>query len=101
MTHDEMIGVIQAHKDGKAIQYRNIWHHVWDDCVGNNPKWAFNNTAYRIKPEPREPRVIWVNEYEDGLGGRCEPTKEEIISFRAIDRKRIGVRKFIEVIDEE
>lgn len=99
MTHDEMIAVIAAHKEGKRIQFKHKGTATWYEC--NDPNWGFDAYDYRIKPEPREPRVIWVNEYEDGLGGRCEATKEEIISFCAIDRKRIGVRKFIEVIDEE
>lgn len=55
MTHDEMIAVIQAHKDGKSILFRVI------DSNGNwmesNPSFDFSNYEYRIKPEP--PKEWW------------------------------------------
>lgn len=57
MTHDEMIAVIQAHKEGKQIQKRaksfsqNGWYAVSLD--GFN----FNLYEYRIKPDPQ---VIYV-----------------------------------------
>ena len=48
----EAIKVMQAYVDGKAIQYRDISLN-WVDC-GDNPKWQWFLTDYRIKPEPRE-----------------------------------------------
>ena len=51
MTHEEMIAVIQAHKDGKIIQSRDYIEDNWIDC---DPIWDFNESMYRIKPEPRE-----------------------------------------------
>lgn len=56
MTHDEMIAVIQAHKEGKQIEYRTInpespWVYV------KNPKWDFPQIEYRVKPEPR---TFWL-----------------------------------------
>jgi hypothetical protein len=61
MTHDEMIAVIAAHRDGKTVQckYRN--GSVWKDV--QNPAWSFGSFDYRIKPEPLE---CWVNVYEHG-----------------------------------
>ena len=53
MTHDEMIAVIQAHKDGKVIQWRDRHGGRWLDTV-DNPVWAFNLNIYRVKEEPRE-----------------------------------------------
>ena len=53
MTHDEMIEVIQAHKDGKIIQSRNKASK--DEWMLNlSPLWSFYDTDYRIKPESRE-----------------------------------------------
>jgi len=57
MTHDEMIAVIQAHKDGKKIELRslrfpNSWV-AWHGQTGFN----FGNAEFRIA---REPRKCWV-----------------------------------------
>lgn len=62
MTHDEMIAVIQAHKDGKAIEGRS------KDCLGKwcemkEPGWSFRTCEYRVK---REPRVLHITECSDG-----------------------------------
>ena len=59
MTHDEMIAVIQADKDGKVIQYFCDASGRW--IAAKTPQWDFQNTQYRIKPEPLE---CWVNVYE-------------------------------------
>jgi hypothetical protein len=50
MTHDEMIAVIQAHKNGKIIQYLRPNGLFADTAV--DPSWNFNRETYRIKPEP-------------------------------------------------
>ncbi len=53
MTHDEMMAVIQAHKDGKHIQCL-CKHpgapHEWVD-VPSSPVWDFHRFYYRIKPK--------------------------------------------------
>jgi hypothetical protein len=47
MTHDEMIALIQAHKDGKEIE---IWDGFkWVSDYGD-PCWYFSSFQYRIKP---------------------------------------------------
>jgi len=53
MTHNEMIEVIQAHRDGKKIEFAskdspNQWEYV------GNPIWDFHLGSYRIKQESRE-----------------------------------------------
>jgi len=53
MKHDEMIEVIQAHKDGKRIQLSGkhasaSWFDT--DCPG----FSFGEYDYRVKPEPRK-----------------------------------------------
>jgi hypothetical protein len=59
MTVDEMIEVLQAAKDGKAIQYRNI--DIGGDWIDCSKTCLYYTPEYRIKPEPRE---CWVTEYQ-------------------------------------
>lgn len=53
MTHDEMIAVIQAHKEGKLIEMHpkdrrgNHW------MIREKPTWNFEECLYRVKPEPK------------------------------------------------
>lgn len=51
MTHDEMIAVITAHKEGKAIEWRSSCSSKWL-VLGCNPTWNFGQYEYRIKPTP-------------------------------------------------
>ena len=53
MTHDEMIAVIQAHKEGKTIESRarGIGWAKWV-TLNEEPSWQFSEYDYRIKPEP-------------------------------------------------
>ncbi len=56
MTHEAMIEVIQAHKDGKPIQRRfyGAGSFPWEDLkVGHY--WNFADWDYRIKPEQQKP----------------------------------------------
>jgi len=83
MTHDEMIAVIQACKEGKVIQHRQKGWKSWTDTL--TPSWDFALREYRVKPEPRE---WWINVYPDdakyvycdvlaaqiGKGSRCVET---------------------------
>jgi hypothetical protein len=68
MTHDEMIAVIQAHKDGKVIEectngrYGNAG--AWGKS-GDWPVWDFRLKDYRVKPMPKE---YWLVPYK-GRGG--------------------------------
>ena len=75
MTHDEMIAVIQAHKDGKKIQlcHKPVHHNDWIDS--SNPLWNFGNTDYRVKPVPREwvvlvtPNTLDIRQFGEGERG--------------------------------
>lgn len=51
MTDKEIIEVIQAHIEGKQIQYYDNVRYEWLDCEDNNPCWNFYSTDYRVKPE--------------------------------------------------
>lgn len=66
MTHEEMIAVIQADKDGKAIEMDALHHegvteNGWCDYTGSG--FDFKELRYRIKPTPPKPREWWVNKY--------------------------------------
>jgi hypothetical protein len=62
MTHDEMIEVIQAHKDGKVIQrrLRVALNAEFTDRTLTNPYMDFAAFEYRVKPEPIE---YWLVPY--------------------------------------
>ena len=95
MTHDEMIAVIQAHKDGKAIQQNCLG--TWMDVT--NPSWDFHVFDYRIKREPRIAREVWLNQYGGQFyGSQVHPTKR-LAELNAIAPRTTQVR-FIEVIEE-
>ena len=51
MTHDEMIAVIQAHKDGATIEYKRIdTYKDWRPAIA--PSWDFAGFDYRVKDQP-------------------------------------------------
>lgn len=89
MTHDEMIAVIQAHKDGKKLEYRTKGMVGWDDVT--NVVWSFHSTDYRVKPEPR---TFWVNVYPTGEKFAYE-TKEDADGAASRHRKEC-----IEVVEK-
>jgi hypothetical protein len=67
MTHDEMIAVIQAHKDGKVIQrrYRNAISDTFRDRSRADHHMDFVSGEFRVKPEPKE---YWLVPYTHMLG---------------------------------
>ncbi len=57
MTDDEILEVVQAHKDGKRIEvYEGA---SWKICAFQ-PPWNFGMFDYRVAPEPRKPREWWI-----------------------------------------
>lgn len=53
MTHEEMIALIEAHRDGNTIQYRPKDSELdWNEKSPLNKLFDFKHTQYRIKPEP-------------------------------------------------
>ena len=65
-TIDEMSAVVQAHKEGKQIQY---WYSqdgnffetgTWEDCAGN-PVFNFGCYIYRVKPEPKKVPLAYAD----------------------------------------
>ena len=88
MTHEEMIAVIQAHKEGKAIEVTGAGIDEW--TVANSPLWDFNKYRYRVKRAPRE---IYLSERGGVFDSGLYKTRREAIAFGA---KAV---KFIEVIE--
>lgn len=59
MNIDEMILVLQGHKDGKDIQVKGRCDEKgWTPCPA--PLWMFESLDYRIKPEKK---VAYINIY--------------------------------------
>jgi hypothetical protein len=75
MTHDEMIAVIQHHKDGGKIEYITHGDKQWRELCFN-PLWNFATHDYRIKPEPRS---LWVVRFQSGNIASCYERKLEAI----------------------
>jgi hypothetical protein len=95
MTPQEMMGVIQAYVDGKRIQKTTSGRNNWvDEPLSWSISWDFSNYDYRIKPEPR---IIYVNEYPDGIGGLFHHT----VYYAKISAAPTCIRqvKFIEVLE--
>ena len=58
MTHDEMIAVIQADKNGETIEsfIKHEEGSTWRDV--RKIRWNFENADYRVKSKPFE---CWIN----------------------------------------
>ncbi len=52
MSDDQILEVVQAHKEGKKIQGKAPHgSNVWVD-LGNEVDWNFQSREYRVSPEP-------------------------------------------------
>jgi hypothetical protein len=88
MTHDEMIEVIEAHRDGYEIQVRPVDStYEWEKCI--DPSWNFSVSEYRTKP--REPRERF---FLDHGGDRLYPIRTESVSKAYRDGYRVA--RFVE-----
>ncbi len=78
MKNEEIVKVVQAHIDGKPIQFRRKttdYGVKWRSCVCD-PAWGFNTIDYRIKPEPRK-FIIYGNSI-DNLSTYVAPDSPEV-----------------------
>lgn len=98
MTHDDMIAVLQAQKDGKALQYhiRNVAGCTWGD-VPRGEMLNFVKKVYRINPvQPRQKKLRpWTeNDIENGAEFRNKNSgyKSLVISVQK-DGVRCGLEK--------
>lgn len=89
MTHDEMIAVIQHHRDGGKVEYHAGYDIGW--ICTDDPVWNFGECDYRPKPEPM---VIYV-EVSNETNALMRQSKHPIDRF--FDNSRII--KFIEAND--
>lgn len=95
MSHEEMIAVIQADKEGKTVEFRQRARSQWLDCM--EPIWDFSDFDYRIKPTPPKPREWWI--CYDSISDYGDPVNPLFWSVRQVTgRKQIHVR---EVLPEE
>ncbi len=72
MTHDEMIVVIQAHKEEREIECRRLnGIGGWEACTAHPSAMDFVHWEFRIKPEEKRPRE-WTVAATDFInsGGR-------------------------------
>jgi len=80
MTHDEMIEVIKAHKEGKKLQCRpkrsGKFEPPWMDFEeGEEPVWNFQYVEYRVKPEPL---TFYARIGDDGKVGGISKNRSHI-----------------------
>ena len=84
---DHMIAVMQAAKEGKAIQRRRRNHSAIDENWRDAPeqRWDWFTFDYRVKPA--EPRRVWLNWYptKKCRSSVCYDSREEAASFAIHD----------------
>lgn len=95
MTHDEMIAIIQAAKDGKKIQVRTK-----NPLYGGVRKWAnmspkiqefnFNSYEYRVAPEVREYTLVLNGEGKVLGGALGRPMDGQVLAYKS-DGKEWGI----------
>lgn len=64
MTHDEMIAVIQAHKEGKQIEFRAPPIGRW--CSASSPSWEFSRYEYRVAKTKKVGYIVLANSDSPG-----------------------------------
>ena len=98
MNYDQMIAVLQAAKDGKALQMqakkRGGTGGAWLDVA--NPLWNFACYNYRVKPEPR---VFYAILKEHG-SQRCFAYRDRELAEKLACSPNQKVVKLVEVLDD-
>lgn len=94
MTHDEMIAVIQAAKEGKELQskfrlMRGGEPNEWRELHRRSEHFDFADYDYRVNPEPPKPREFWIRR-------ACSPINDIIVEQKPILKDFIHVREVIE-----
>ncbi len=91
----ELLPIIQAFADGRTIQAHiyGEWRKV------TTPSFCLD-IKYRVKPEPPEPRVLYVNEYDGTLAWTTWLTKEKAGAVRGENSDNAKTVKFIEVRED-
>lgn len=99
MTHDEMISVIQAHKDGKTIQFRPKTPSSSGWGLVTDPEALLNFTKYEYRVAHRR-HEVWINEYPDGLCHSASYPSEESAK-RGAGSYALQAVHFREVMEDE
>jgi hypothetical protein len=89
MTHDEMVAVIEHHKNGGKVQYSVDAGETWHDAISH--AWNFGSLRYRIKPEPM---TIWLEINKWGKIDVAHYEKPETPTY-----KTTTLKKFVEVTE--
>jgi len=87
MTHDELIKVIEAHRDGKQIQLR--YHTVWRDidvAAYRIDELLEDEYKFRVKPEPRRGFFPDTFVYETRETAERHFPQAEIVEFVEVVR---------------
>lgn len=93
VSHDEMIAVIEHHKNGGKVEYRGRSEITWK-LVQGNPLWNFASHDYRIKPEPRS---LWVVRNQSGNLIISHETKDAAI-FASASISKGTIHQYKEVL---
>ncbi len=94
MTTKQKTEVMLAADRGESIEFARIasGDDSWMPC--KTPTWNWDSFVYRVKP--REPRRIFVNEYDRGLGVSVALTEDDARSNGGAARLR--TIEFVEVL---
>lgn len=93
VSHDEMIAVIEHHKNGGKVEYRGRSEITWK-LVQGNPLWNFASHDYRIKPEPRS---LWVVRNQSGNLIISHETKDAAL-FASASISKATIHQYKEVL---
>ena len=88
MTPESMLLVIQAHIDGKVVQFKHLGE--WEKTAFEPEVWDFVGMEYRIKPEPE---VIYMSKRPATTCG--------LYYWATCNKSDDGAVKFIQVLDDE
>lgn len=101
MTTDEhaahLIAIINAQRDGVALQYRELGSDKWVDRPANKQfGFDFQHYEYRIKSQAPKPRELWIcfneeAESDDKFDAVVYKTRQPTI----YGRKQIHVREVV------
>ena len=78
MTHEEMIALIEAHRDGQTIQYRLSPTVQWRDRTLTGLGFNFADIEYRIKPTEPVTAYCVIDEGELFLFHHEEEAKADV-----------------------
>jgi len=84
MTHDEMVAVIEHHKNGGEVEYSYQDKGIWSDCF--SPSWNFDTYDYRIKENPTTKTVyefMFLKENGEWFISDTLKTEEELNAYIA------------------